>query len=369
MAQSNNMAKLKMAKNVVKLLETDIKEDFRNSNIPALMSMASGFSLQVSFTQMEMFDHILAPAVMNMFSKTIKDHIVDLAVCQVLDALHTENGLVGVWNRYTLYTLGTNLLTVYKDEKSGELYLLISNSTDKEHIDVRKIPNDSKMKYKEYSMLGFYMVFFSLQNVLLANILNYTNKKLPKEYLRTKDLPLTTKLANEFAELMRTEFSNLKIDFPDQYCNAEYDPKKADDFIEQFNSGMTKLIARYLASSGLSTEAITQAIANSKITAKMIIFVGQQPTNLGATPFSVTLSSDNLTMVPMVNVVFTTNIRDVVNFLCVNYKVPVSNVEDLGRRIRQFIAELVGYVINVEYYKVRCELEGKPWVKQPLSEE
>lgn len=335
----------------VRELTTRIDKLFRKQvkecNIPAFTVMGKVLTLEAFFLNHTDMEAILGDNV-GLLDRMALSAICSAMATDVRAAIEVSSTkYVGIWDTYTLYNVFAATITFMNHDTNPAKYLTALQYKTVNDETLSTLPEGSYMPFTEYNPNRFYQQLMQIRQAGLNVISGIIEKKIPKAFLCSPEMPLSYMMYKRYYNHMHTAISDVvdKLPHDNGFGAQPATERKVRVFAEGFEKPFLELLVNLLEQSGLSTNIINLALGATRV---HLLYDDPATKAMDDVNITYCMSTEKAGLPMAHKVEYKTSIGDAVMMGMIDPdRLPKTRCEKYGKAIRGFLLDLVTYAINV----------------------
>lgn len=242
-----------VARNIEKSINRSIQEQIAEINVPIFTILKKQLALDAYF-----LNYIDLKAIMGdnirLLDRMVLQSINSFITEQVYTAIKEKPGMVGVWDKYTIFSIAATVTTVFKHDANDTYYLSALPYVTISEEDLQTLPEGSYMPFEEYNPNRFTQMLSQIQTKVVDTIADLMSNAIPNIFLNSgnKSEDLVLRLVDSF----KTNCDGVEIDLPEDFLKETVNEKNIVEFIHKIETPFFSTIVAFMHNSGISDNLI-----------------------------------------------------------------------------------------------------------------
>lgn len=251
-----NMTKdrtVSIARNIEKSINRSIQEQIMEINVPIFTILKKQLALDTYFLNYIDLKAIMGDNV-RLLDRMILQSINSFITEQVYTAIKEKPGMVGVWDKYTIFSIASTVTTIFKHDEKEEQYLSALPYVVISEEDLQTLPEGSYMPFSEYNPNRFTQILSQIQTKVIDTIADLMSNAIPNIFLNSgnKSEDLVLRLVESF----KTNCEQAVIHLSEDFLKSTVNEKNIVDFVHEIETPFFSTIVAFMHNSGISDNLI-----------------------------------------------------------------------------------------------------------------
>lgn len=251
-----NMTKdrtVSIARNIEKSINRSIQEQIMEINVPIFTILKKQLALDTYFLNYIDLKAIMGDNV-RLLDRMVLQSINSFITEQVYTAIKEKPGMVGVWDKYTIFSIASTVTTIFKHDKKEEQYFSALPYVVISEEDLQTLPEGSYMPFSEYNPNRFTQILSQIQTKVIDTIADLMSNAIPNIFLNSgnKSEDLVLRLVESF----KTNCEQAEIHLSEDFLKSTVNEKNIVDFVHEIETPFFSTIVAFMHNSGISDNLI-----------------------------------------------------------------------------------------------------------------
>lgn len=251
-----NMTKdrtVSIARNIEKSINRSIQEQIMEINVPIFTILKKQLALDTYFLNYIDLKAIMGDNV-RLLDRMILQSINSFITEQVYTAIKEKPGMVGVWDKYTIFSIASTVTTIFKHDKKEEQYFSALPYVVISEEDLQTLPEGSYMPFSEYNPNRFTQILSQIQTKVIDTIADLMSNAIPNIFLNSgnKSEDLVLRLVESF----KTNCEQAEIHLSEDFLKSTVNEKNIVGFVHEIETPFFSTIVAFMHNSGISDNLI-----------------------------------------------------------------------------------------------------------------
>lgn len=242
-----------IARNIEKSINRSIQEQITEINVPIFTILKKQLSLDAYFLNYLDLKAIMGDNV-RLLDRMVLQSINSYITEQVYAAIKEKPGMVGVWDKYTIFSIASTVTTVFKHDEKEEHYLSALPYVVISEEDLQSLPEGSYMPFSEYNPNRFTQILSQIQTKVIDTIVDLMSNAIPSIFLNSgnKSEDLVLRLVDSF----KTNCESAEIHLSEDFLKSTVNEKNIVEFVHEIETPFFSTIVAFMHNSGISDNLI-----------------------------------------------------------------------------------------------------------------
>ena len=242
-----------IARNIEKSINRSIQEQITEINVPIFTILKKQLSLDAYFLNYVDLKAIMGDNV-RLLDRMVLQSINSYITEQVYAAIKEKPGMVGVWDKYTIFSIASTVTTVFKHDEKEEHYLSPLPYVVISEEDLQGLPEGSYMPFSEYNPNRFTQILSQIQTKVIDTIADLMSNAIPNIFLNSgnKSEDLVLRLVDSF----KTNCESAEIHLSEDFLKSTVNEKNIVEFVHEIETPFFSTIVAFMHNSGISDNLI-----------------------------------------------------------------------------------------------------------------
>lgn len=242
-----------IARNIEKSINRSIQEQITEINVPIFTILKKQLSLDAYFLNYLDLKAIMGDNV-RLLDRMVLQSINSFITEQVYAAIKEKPGMVGVWDKYTIFSIASTVTTVFKHDEKEEHYLSALPYVVISEEDLQSLPEGSYMPFSEYNPNRFTQILSQIQTKVIDTIADLMSNAIPNIFLNSgnKSEDLVLRLVDSF----KTNCESAEIHLSEDFLKSTVNEKNIVEFVHEIETPFFSTIVAFMHNSGISDNLI-----------------------------------------------------------------------------------------------------------------
>lgn len=251
-----NMTKdrtVSIARNIEKYINRSIQEQIMEINVPIFTILKKHLALDTYFLNYIDLKAIMGDNV-RLLDRMVLQSINSFITEQVYTAIKEKPGMVGVWDKYTIFSIASTVTTIFKHDEKEEQYFSALPYVVINEEDLQTLPEGSYMPFSEYNPNRFTQILSQIQTKVIDTIADLMSNAIPNIFLNSgnKSEDLVLRLVESF----KTNCEQAEIHLSEDFLKSTVNEKNIVDFVHEIETPFFSTIVAFMHNSGISDNLI-----------------------------------------------------------------------------------------------------------------
>ena len=336
----------------MKIFEKSLADQVKQIHVPVFDVMKKNITIESFF-----LNHIDYEAIMG---KTVKllDRMIIHIICDFIAERITDDMknyyFIGVWDRYTIYSVTAATVTFMKHDEKPDLYLTALQYATISQEDLDGLPEGSYMPFSEYNPTRFLQMITSIMNTVTNMMSKIMVEGVPHALISPEGKSSTVPMFifQRFYLKMKSSELTLPCD-----ANAEATEKNIIKFSDMIETPIMEHISVELKEAGLSDNIINLFIGASNL---HIIYDIPENNKMGGLNYNFTMESKDDRFEP-IKVGYQINVKDIISIIESNDIEDIAKTRrnKLGADLRNMIISFTSAAVSLYVSTMAANAEAK----------
>lgn len=242
-----------IARNIEKSINRSIQEQITEINVPIFTILKKQLSLDAYFLNYVDLKAIMGDNV-RLLDRMVLQSINSFITEQVYAAIKEKPGMVGVWDKYTIFSIASTVTTIFKHDEKEEKYLSALPYVVISEEDLQSLPEGSYMSFSEYNPNRFTQILSQIQIKVIDTIADLMSNAIPNIFLNNgnKSEDLVLRLVDSF----KTNCESAEIRLSEDFLKSTVNEKNIVEFVHEIETPFFSTIVAFMHNSGISDNLI-----------------------------------------------------------------------------------------------------------------
>lgn len=235
----------------IKGFDKKLAMQVKDIHIPSFMVLQKNITTQSFFMDHIEYEAIMGDAV-KLLDRMMLNIISEFITDQILDSMKNEY-YIGVWDRYTVYSVAAATVTFMKHDSKPITYLTEKQFVTISEEDLAKLPEGSYMPFGEYNPTRLMQMINRIKNLVTVTMSNIMVRGVPNTFISPDGTSSGQSkfIFDRFFDLVKNADLDLKIKPNDPIAE-----KNILMFSDTFEKPILTYLSNELNQAGLSSNVI-----------------------------------------------------------------------------------------------------------------